>query len=178
MWIAIVVVIAALTLLAWRASRRRTDTLRERLGSASHRAGEGRREGSAAPDDLATRMQQRERLEIRPLADAERRGYAERWQRTQATFGESPEVSVAEADALVRAAMVDRGYPVTDDDRRLADLAVDHPDVIDRFRLATAIAVEAREERATPERLRQAMVHYRELVGALLGEDEAAADGG
>jgi len=70
--------------------------------------------------------------------------------------------------------MDERGYPVDGDDRRLADASLEHPDVMDHFRIATPIAADARADSASPDRLRQAMVHYRELFSRLLGVDAAA----
>jgi hypothetical protein len=71
--------------------------------------------------------------------------------------------------------MRDRGYPVADTEQGVADLSVDHPDVMDRFRSANRIALQARERRATTEDLRQAMVHYRALFGRLLADEEPSS---
>jgi hypothetical protein len=173
-WVIVVVVIAAAVgLYVVRSSpRRRSQALREHFGPEYGRVVEEQGgDEKAAEAELAARQERRSTLDIRPLSDRSRREYGERWGRTQAMFVDSPQLAIAEADLLVQSVMRDRGYPVDDAEQRLADVSVDHPDVMDRFRLATAIAVEAREDRATTERLRQAMVHYRELFDRLLADE-------
>jgi hypothetical protein len=117
------------------------------------------------------RREHRASLDVRPLAPETRRTYVERWESTQARFVDAPSLAVTEADVLVRSVMRDRGYPVEDPAQRMADVSVDHPDVMDRFRAATAIAAAARDDRASTEDLRQAMVDYRELFGRLLADE-------
>lgn len=176
-WAVLVVVIVAGVMLAlWRASKaRRSAVLREDFGPEYEHLVEERGDARTAEAELVARQERRSTLEIRPLTDAARRDYADRWERTQSMFVDSPQLAVAEADVLVQAVMRERGYPVADTEQRMADVSVDHPDVMDHFRLATVIAVEAREERATTERLRQAMVHFRELFQRLLEEETASS---
>jgi hypothetical protein len=173
-WVIVVVVVLGAIAFAIRRSTaaRRTQALRERFGPEYDRTVEEHGDEAAAEAALSERLDHRRTLDIRPLTPDSRRDYSERWSRTQAMFVDGPQVAVAEADVLVRAVMLERGYPVDDDERRLADLSVDHPDVIDHFRIAMGIATEAREDRATTERLRQAMVHYRELFSRLLADDD------
>jgi hypothetical protein len=171
--IIVVIVLGAIAFVLRRAMpARRTGELRERFGPEYDRAVEEHGDERTAETALSERVDHRRALEIRPLGEDSRRDYAERWTRIQAMFVDAPQVAVAEADVLVRAVMLERGYPVDDDERRLADLSVDHPDVMDHFRIAMGIAAEAREDRATTERLRQAMVHYRELFTRLLADDD------
>jgi hypothetical protein len=165
-----IVAIAALVAWAWWKAQR-TRELRRRFGPEYDRLREerGRRD---AEQELLERRRHRESLEIRPLSPAARRDYAMRWETTQASFVDSPALAVTEADVLVQSVMRDRGYPVADTEQGVADLSVDHPDVMDRFRSANRIALQARERRATTEDLRQAMVHYRALFGRLLADEE------
>lgn len=174
-WAVLVVVIGAgVGLAMWRSSRgRRSMALRERFGPEYERLVRDHGDERAAEAELVARQERRSTLEIRPLSGAARRDYAERWERTQGMFVDSPQLAVAEADVLVQAVMRERGYPVADTEQRMADVSVDHPDVMDHFRLATVIAAEAREERATTERLRQAMVHFRALFQRLLTDETA-----
>jgi hypothetical protein len=74
---------------------------------------------------------------------------------------------------LLPALALQRGYPMSDFERRAADISVDHPAVIENYRAAQAIA--ARDERgeANTEELRQAVVHYRVLFGEMLEVREA-----
>jgi hypothetical protein len=171
LWTVVVLVVlgvVALVLLG-RGSSARVRTRRQPSGRDV--PGPGRT--SPRDDEHAPAGAHREALEIRPLGGSERREYAARWEATRAMFVDSPQAAVAEADVLARAAMARSGYPVGGDDRRLADASLEHPDVMDHFRLATPIAAEARTDRASPEGLRQAMVHYRELFAHLLGDDPA-----
>ena len=70
--------------------------------------------------------------------------------------------------------MTTRGYPVTDFEQQAADISVDHPLVMENYRLAHAIAVRQTHGQANTEDLRQAMIHYRTLFEELVGEPEAA----
>ena len=64
--------------------------------------------------------------------------------------------------------MAARGYPVGDFEQRVADVSVDHADVVMNYRAAREIALQHAEGKATTEDLRQAMVHYRALFRDLL----------
>jgi hypothetical protein len=64
--------------------------------------------------------------------------------------------------------MRDRGYPVDDFEQRAADISVDHPQVVDDYRAAHAIAAANDRSEASTEDLRQALVHYRSLFEELL----------
>jgi len=61
-----------------------------------------------------------------------------------------------------------RGYPISDFEQRVADVSVDHPHVIENYRVAAEIAQRHRRGEATTEDLRQAMVYYRRLFDDLL----------
>lgn len=170
--IVIVVILAGLALVGWGAmQKRRSDALHERFGPEYERTVRERGGRRDAEAELTRREERRSTLDIKPLSEDARRDYAKRWERSQATFVDSPYMAIAEADVLVQSVMRDRGYPVLDSDQRMADVSVDHPDVMDHFRAATRIAASAREQTASTEELRQAMVHYRELFRRLLGEE-------
>jgi hypothetical protein len=90
---------------------------------------------------------------------------------------------VIEAHGLINQVMRDRGYPTGDIDQRLADLSVDHANVLDHYRAARELAHvnaeaggSAREQNSGgdvgTEDLRQAMVHYRALFADLLQPPE------
>jgi hypothetical protein len=172
-WFVIVlVVIAVIALAAWAAMRkRRTQELQRQFGSEYDRVVGERGDRADAEEELVGRRERRESLDIRPLEPETRRRYAERWEATQAKFVDSPQLAITEADVLVQSVMRDRGYPVEDTDDRMAVVSVDHPEVMGHFRLATRVAVAARQERASTEDLRQAMVHYRSLFETLLGDE-------
>jgi hypothetical protein len=66
--------------------------------------------------------------------------------------------------------MSDRGYPTDDFEQRVSDLSVDHPQVVEDYRAAHATAEASERGDATTEDLRQAMILYRSLFNALLGQ--------
>ena len=174
-WILIAagVVVGAVLVLAVL-SRQRTKRLQERFGPEYDRTVErrgGRREGEA---ELASRVDRREELEIRPLSPEARERYLVSWRRVQANFVDDPAAAVGEADKLVGAVMSDRGYPMDDFEQRADDISVDHPQVVERYRSAHGIAKKNDEGEATTEDLRQAVQHYRALFEELLepAEDE------
>lgn len=173
-WIVIVlVVIAVLALAAWATIRkRRTRELQRQFGAEYDRVVGERGDRREAEAELAGRRERRESLDIRPLAPDARRRYADRWESTQAKFVDSPQLAVTEADVLVQSVMRDRGYPVEETGQRMELVSVDHPDVMDHFRAANRVAVAARQQRASTEDLREAMVHYRILFETLLRDEE------
>ena len=176
-WVWILIAVGAALVLgvaAWQvAARRRTARLRERFGPEYNRAIErsGGRRGDAE-SELAERERRREELRIRPLSHASRERYGESWRDVQAEFVDDPEGAIQRADSLVISVMDERGYPTDDFEQRAADVSVDHPDVVENYRAAHAIARASARGEASTEDLRQAMRHYRALFEDLLATDE------
>jgi hypothetical protein len=173
-WIVIaIVVVAAIALVVWMtAVRRRTATLQDQFGSEYDRTvrlSDSRRE---AENELMARRERREALDIRPLSESARDRYADAWRDVQAGFVDEPAASLVEANRLVLIVMRERGYPMDDFEQRIADISVDHADVVEHYRAANAISADAADERMTTEDLRQGLVHYRALFTELLGPDE------
>jgi hypothetical protein len=131
----------------------------------------GRRE---AERELAEREKRHDELELRPLSDDARERYIEEWQATQARFVDDPTGAVSEADDLVQRVMRDRGYPVDDFEQRAADISVDHPELVERYRTANGIARASERGEASTEDLRHSVRHYRALFVELLevGDDD------
>jgi hypothetical protein len=77
---------------------------------------------------------------------------------------------VNHADTLVQDVMQRRGYPVSDFDQNAADLSVDHPRVVENYRIAHEIALREGQGVSNTEDLRKAMVSYRALFEDLLVE--------
>jgi hypothetical protein len=161
-------------LLGWALfARHRSTQLRQRFGPEYDRAldrSSGRREAEA---ELAKREQRREQLNIRPLSPSARSAYADRWQRVQADFVDSPATAITEADALVTEVMRDRGYPMDDFEQRSADISVDYPDVVESYREGHRLSQLCARGEASTEDLRQGFREYRRLFDELL---EPAAD--
>jgi len=71
-----------------------------------------------------------------------------------------------------------RGYPVGDFEQRSADISVDHPMVVENYRIAHEIALRDRRGDTSTEDLRKALVHYRALFEELLEGRAAVAKEG
>jgi len=65
---------------------------------------------------------------------------------------------------------------VGDFEQRAADVSVDHPEVVQNYRAAHALAVRHQRAQASTEDLRQAMMHYRALFTDLLETDDSVPD--
>jgi hypothetical protein len=171
----VVIVLAILAAVAaWYlvGRRRRTQRLRDRFGPEYDRAIDDAGDQRTGEQELETRARRVRALEIRPLAPDDRARFEERWLAIQRQFVDDPRAAVASADPLIGEVMEARGYPVADFEQRAADVSVDHPQVVDHYRMAHRIA--SRRDRIGPntEELRQAMVHYRALFSDLLETGE------
>jgi hypothetical protein len=176
-WIVIAVVaVIVLALVAGAALRaRRTRTLKEEFGNEYDRTVEragGRRAGE---QELLHRRKRHEALDLRPLSQQARDRYSRRWRTTQALFVDDPSGAVVEADQLVQLVMKERGYPTDDFEQRAADVSVDHPELVERYRTAHGIAEANERGTASTEDLRQSVRHYRALFDELLGDGAADA---
>jgi hypothetical protein len=155
---------------------KRSERLREEFGPEYEREVAGAPSRAAAEKELQERQKRHRALDIRPLERDEREGYRESWKQVQNEFVDSPGDAVREADRLVIAIMRKRGYPTDDFDRRVADVSVDHPDVVEHYRVAHRVAVAHERGDAGTEDLRQAAIAYRSLVGALLDDRSEVTD--
>ncbi len=167
LWTYIVIAAAAVLLIVVLATtmfRRRH--LRSRFGPEYERA---------KNSDLRKREKRVDELDIVPLSAVARQRYMTQWTALQARFVDHPSNAVRDADALVGTVMNERGYPVDNFDQRAADISVDHPKVVEKYRAAHAISLASDHGEASTEDLRQAMVHYRTLFEDLLGDDADAA---
>jgi FtsZ-interacting cell division protein ZipA len=172
----IVLVIALVAVVGWILyDRRRSQGLKSRFGPEYRRVVDEADDRRAAESELEARQRRIEKLDIRPLPEAERDRYAAEWKTVQAHFVDEPAAAISEADRLIGDVMEAQGYPVADFDQRAADVSVDHPGVVEHYRAAHAIATTEAEPDATTttEDLRQAMVHYRALFEDLLGMGKA-----
>ena len=164
-----VAVILAIAAIVWvYTSNKRTKRLRSEFGPEYRRV--ARAEGDAAQGEKILRERQArvKKLDIKPLTEQQRNEFADAWDLAQAKFVDDPTAAVAQADVLVQKVMNVRGYPVEDFEQRVADVSVDHPAVVQNYRLAHDIAVQHEHQDIGIEKLRQAMLHYRALFADLL----------
>ena len=180
LWIVIVIAVVLIALaVAMAARRRRTMALRERFGPEYDRTVGAREDQRAAEADLRGRERERARLDIKPLSEAARVRYTEEWRVLQQRFVDQPEEATTEAYDLINRVMEERGYPMRDFDARADLVSVDHPDVVENYRVAHGIHERARQHEATTEELREALLRYRSLFEELLrpGDHEAVPAG-
>ena len=175
-WIVIGVIVAvvALGVLFSALRTRRSRSLQDQFGREYDRAVDkagGRRE---AERELAERQKRHDELELRPLSPNARERYVQQWQATQGRFVDDPTGAVSEADDLVQRVMRDRGYPVDDFEQRAADISVEHPDLVEKYRTADGIARASERGEASTEDLRHSVRHYRALFVELLEMDDDA----
>jgi len=177
-WIVIGVVVAIVVLgvLLSALRTRRTRSLQGRFGREYDRTVDkagGRRE---AEQELMEREKRHEELELRPLSQDARERYLQQWQATQGRFVDDPTGAVSEADDLVQRVMRDRGYPVDDFEQRAADISVEHPELVEKYRTANGIARASERGEASTEDLRHSVRHYRALFVELLEVDGDAEE--
>ncbi|GAA2298519.1 hypothetical protein [Streptomyces violaceusniger] len=110
-------------------------------------------------------------LPVRSLPSESREQYAARWAGLQERFVDSPGWALREADRLLGALAVDRGYPAESEEKRMDALSVRHPDEIDGYRRLHAMAARVNDNEAAEaatERMREALVAARPLFEQLV----------
>jgi hypothetical protein len=171
-WIVIAAIAAAAVLLivaiaaAIRRKRRRGH-LQERFGPEYERtvSSEGRRDAERRLSDVE---KEHEELEIRPLTAAARDRYLDEWRQTEARFVNDPEDAARSAERVVHRLLEDRGYPTdVEPEQRAAHVAVDHPDVVERYRHGHAM-LQAEDGDQETENLRKAMIDFRAVFEELV----------
>ena len=165
---AIAIIVAVATSIWLYMSKRRTKELRSKFGPEYRRMAVAEGDAAKAEQLLTEREKRVKKLDIKPLTDRQRNGFADEWEHTQAQFVDDPTAAVTRADLLVQEVMNVRGYPVADFDQRVADVSVDHPAVAQNYRLAHDIAARHEQQDVSMEKLREAMLHYRALFADLL----------
>jgi hypothetical protein len=169
-WFAVAVVIV-LAIIAFAATRKRSERMRNRFGPEYDRTVASTGSTKRAEAELARREKRVHDLNIRPLTPGARERYTDSWRGVQARFVDDPSAAIAAADRLLTDAMRDRGYPVDDPARRMEDLSVEHAGTLNNYRNATAIAHRNASGKASTEELRQAMISYRALFSELVGAE-------
>ncbi|MGI5132158.1 hypothetical protein ACQEVB_35510 [Pseudonocardia sp. CA-107938] len=156
------------------ARARRSQQLQDRYGPEYQRSLDETGDRRAAEAELAEREARRKKLDVRDLSAEERQHFAASWTEVQRGFVDDPVRAVREADALVVEIMRTRGFPADDADRRTDDIAVDHPEIAQRYRDARAVRDATNQGSVDTETQRNAITSYRDLVEALLGDQHAA----
>jgi type II secretory pathway pseudopilin PulG len=170
--IAVAAVVALVAVMATR--QRRTAALRGRFGAEYDRTVEARDDQRSAEADLRARERERARLDIKPLPEAVRAAFADEWFRVQERFVDHPVHAVGSADELLHRVMSERGYPTSDFDAEADLVSVDHPGVVENYRVANAIHQQAQMQQVSTEDLREALIRYRSLFDELLRADDGA----
>jgi hypothetical protein len=174
-WVWVLIAAAVVVLLAvtvWQAvRRRRTTRLRQQFGPEYDRTLRGADSRRDAEAELQARGERRRQLELRPLGPMARDRYLQSWRTVQAQFVDDPQRAVVVADGLIESVMVERGYPVENFEERVADVSVDHPQVVESYREGHRLAQASAN--GSTEDLRRAMRHYRALFDELV---EPSAD--
>lgn len=166
--IVVLLVLALGVVGALLARRRKSEQLQERYGSEYERTLSQTGDRRAAEAALTEREKRHNELDIRDLEPQERDRFAGSWAEIQRSFVDDPVDAVRRADALVVDIMRTRGYPVDDFERRAEDISVEHPQVVQHYRDASATRSAIENGAVDTERQRHAITSYRALVDALL----------
>jgi FtsZ-interacting cell division protein ZipA len=164
-----VLVIAFVAVVAWVSLRKRhSKELREHFGSEYQEAVRKHGDPARAEADLESRRKRLAKVDIHPIPAAEQERFARQWRAAQSRFVDAPTDAVREAEQLVVQLMQAMGYPVGDFEQRAADISVDHPGVVEHYRVARRIAKANERGEAGTDDLREAMIRYRQLFEDLL----------
>jgi hypothetical protein len=174
--IVVIAVLIALAAVGWVLYRQRCrKALQARFGPEYSTAIRQYGNEASAADALEARERRMKKFHIRSLSQVDQERFIKQWQAVQLEFVDNPARSIQRADDLVCDVMRARGYPMSEWERRAEDISVDHPDVVQNFRAAHAIAERYERGQAGTEDLRQGLVYYRGLFDELL-EAHSAVD--
>lgn len=163
----IAVVVFVAVALSRKASARRA-ALKNRFGPEYERA-KAKYGPQVAEGILASRARRVDRYDIRELSARDRARFSSSWAVIQAQFVDDPRGAVTQAGALIGEVMRTRGYASEGGfEQRAQDLSVDHPEVVQHYRAAHALAQAPNPTPLRTEDLRQAFVHYRVIFADLL----------
>jgi hypothetical protein len=168
------VAVAIIVLISKRSTQQRKAGLKSRFGPEYDRLVEEHGSVPKAERELLAREKRIDHLKLHPLQDADRARFSADWRNVQARFVDDPSGAVEQADELIKSVMVARGYENERFEQRVADLSVEHANVVQHYRAAHGLAQQNREGKADTEELRQAFVHYRALFADLLEQPESS----
>ncbi|HXK19543.1 MAG TPA: hypothetical protein VNG33_17155 [Polyangiaceae bacterium] len=167
--VAILFAVVALVAMRKRARRHQAE-LRRHFGPEYAHAIEELGTPQRAERELAQRTKRVEHFHFHDLSAANRQRFADAWHKIQENFVDDPVVAVTSANELINQVMRARGYPVEHFEQRVADLSVEHPNVVQHYRAAHELSRSVHNGTVDTEELRQAFVHYRYLFAELLQE--------
>jgi hypothetical protein len=148
--------------------KKKSLALRKRFGAEYDHAVIVHGSEQKAEAKLLDRAARVESLKIHDLAPTERARFLAEWQIVQSRFIDHPKGAVIEADELINAVLLARGYPASTFEQQAADVSVNHPLLMENYRSAHGIAVRPGPVLATTEELRAAMIHYRSIFDELV----------
>jgi hypothetical protein len=154
-------------------AKMRRAQLQQRFGPEYERAVDELGSPSRADQELAQRARRVDHFRFKDLGAADRARFSASWDRIQLQFVDDPVVAVTAANELINEVMRARGYPVQHYEQRVADLSVEHPNVVQHYRAAHELSRSVHNGTVDTEQLRQALVHYRVLFADLLQEGVA-----
>lgn len=163
--VAVVVVVVLIALFVGRTRR----SLRRRFGTEYDRAVQQHDDRDAAHAELQSRLDRNRGYTITELDPTDAVELVEQWRALQRRFVHDPSTGLLEAEALVMEVAARRGYPADGWDRQAADISVDHPDAMDDYRRARAVAYDTRDGSAGTEEMREALMRYRTMFESLVG---------
>jgi len=148
--------------------RKRTERLQGKFGAEYDRTVQALGNEKKAHTELDGRQKHVASLNIHPLSAIEGDRYAADWNTVQSKFVDDPGKAIVDADQLIVEVMHLRNYPISDFEQRAADVSVIYPELVSNYRAARAIAIKNKQQIATTEEQRQALVYYRSLFDKLL----------
>jgi hypothetical protein len=167
----LLVLIAAVGLVAYFQRRKaKTLALRDRFGSEYDRTVAKHPTPREAEVALSARETRVKGLALRDLNPSERDRFVTDWQTLQSRFLDHPKSAVTEADDLISALLVARGYPKDGFEQRAEDVSVSYPRLMEHYRMAHGIAVRPGKADASTEDLRTAMIQYRTIFDELASQ--------
>jgi hypothetical protein len=171
--VALLVLIALVVVKVVRGRRQRRE-LEERYGSEYTRTVQRAGSRRQAHQELMEREERRRTFDVVELEPAERERLRARLEALQTGFVDGPETAVRAAEELVDEIATAKGYPETDREQRLQDLAVDHPAAVSQHREAQEALRSDGRRPPTTEALREALLATRALAEMLIGREEAS----
>src|ERR1039458_5361330 len=166
--VAFAVLFVVVIVVATYLEKRKTKALRNRFGSEYNRAVLKHGSQRKAEAKLAGRQTRVDAFKIHELGAIERERFAAAWQTVQSRFVDFPKAAVTEADELIAALLVARGYPRDTFEQSAADLSVAHPRMMESYRATHAIATRPSGSEANTEELRFAMIQSRAIFDELI----------